>query len=183
MSKVVSPWSGRERAKMLLFELCWTLFCHWTPKPCNRWRLGWLRRFGAKVYGRPFIHQRTRINIPWHLTLHDRACTGDRTNLYALGPITLEAGALVAQEAYLCTGDHDLAQSGKPLVTRPILVETDAFIGARAFVLPGVTIGKNAIIGAGAIVSKSVAPGTTVVGQPAHPIATTPPPSSPDVHR
>ena len=47
------------------------------------------------------------------------------------------------------------------------------FIGAGAIILPGVTIGKKTIVGAGAVVSKSIAPGSVVAGNPAHVIGNT----------
>ncbi len=84
-----------------LWEICWLVFCAWTPKPFNEWRLFWLRVFDAKIDGTPFVHQRARIAIPWNLTLHDRACLGDRANAYSLGEIEIGARATVAQEVYL----------------------------------------------------------------------------------
>ncbi len=152
---------------MLLWSATWCLLCQWTPKPLNSWRLFWLRLFGAKIEGRPFIHQRARIQIPWHLAIGDRACVGDRANLYSLGAITLGPGCIVAQEAYLCTGDHDLSAAAKPLVTAPIVIEEDAFIGARAFILKGITVGARAVIGAGSIVTKDVPADSRVTGNPA----------------
>ena len=71
-----SPWSGSQRVLRVLWEFCWIVFCAWTPKPLNEWRLFWLRVFDAKIDGKPFVHQRARIAIPWNLTLHDRACLG-----------------------------------------------------------------------------------------------------------
>jgi putative colanic acid biosynthesis acetyltransferase WcaF len=141
--------------------------CSWTPKPCNRWRLFWLRRFGARIEGHPFVHQRARIQIPWHLSLRERACLGDRANAYSLGPIEIGPGAVVAQEAYLCTGTHKLDDPRLPLQTAPIIVAAGAFVGARAFVLPGVRIGEKAVVGACAVVTKDVPDGLTVAGNPA----------------
>jgi len=80
-----SPWSVENRALRLLWEFCWFFFCRWTPKPANPWRIFWLDVFGATIEGKPFVHQRARIEIPWHLTLRDRACLGDRANAYSLG--------------------------------------------------------------------------------------------------
>ena len=54
----------------------------------------------------------------------------------------------------------------------PIVVEEDAWIGSSVTVLPGVTIGRGAIVGAGSVVTKDVAPYTIVVGVPAKPIRT-----------
>ncbi len=51
------------------------------------------------------------------------------------------------------------------------LVKTGASLGASATILPGVTIGKNAVVGAGAVVTKDVADDTTVVGVPARPLS------------
>ena len=152
---------------MLVWEYCWAVFCAWTPKPCNRWRLFWLRIFGARIHGLPFVHQRARIQIPWNVTLHDRATLGDRANLYSLGEIEIGARAIVAQEAYLCAGTHDFSVPALPLQVAKITVGEDAFIGARAFILPGVTVGARAVVGACAVVTKDVADSTRVAGNPA----------------
>ena len=67
-------------------------------KPLNEWRLFWLRVFDAKIEGKPFVHQRARIAIPWNLTLHDRACLGDRANAYSLGEIEIGARAILIDD-------------------------------------------------------------------------------------
>lgn len=162
-----SPWSVRLRIKVVLWDLCWACCCRWTPKPLNRWRLLWLRMFGATLKGLPFVHQRARVTHPWNLTLHDRACLGDSAHAYALGPIVIKERATVAQEVYLCTGTHDFADDALPLRTAPIVVEANAFIGARAFILPGVSVGERAIVGACSLVSRDVPAGAKVAGNPA----------------
>jgi len=154
------------RIKILFWEWCWAMFCSWTPKPLNQWRLFWLKRFGATIVGEPFVHQRARVQMPWNIKLHNRSCIGDRANLYSLGEIEIEANAVIAQEAYICTGTHLFGESGLPLATRKIRIGRDAFIGARAFVLPGVTIGARAIIGACSVVTRDVPPDTVNAGNP-----------------
>lgn len=161
-----SPWDNGHRVMRVLWEFCWFVFCVWTPKPLNPWRLFWLRVFEAKIEGTPFVHQRARIAIPWHLTLRDRACLGDRANVYSLGEIEIGERATVAQEAYLSTGSHDFSRPEIPLTTAKITIGADAFIGARAFVLPGVTIGERAIIGACSVVTKDVPPNVVAAGNP-----------------
>ncbi len=156
-----------ERIKMLLWEYCWAIFCRWTPKPFNRWRLAWLKLFGAKIVGVPFVHQRARIQIPWNLTMHDRSSLGDRTSAYTLGEIEIGPHATIAQEAYLCTGTHDIAAQNFPLQVARITVGEGAFVAARAFVMPGVAIGKRAVIGAASVVTKDVPECAVVAGNPA----------------
>ena len=150
---------------MLLWEFAWLFFCSWTPKPLNRWRLFWLRIFGAKLHGKPFVHQRARIQIPWNLTMHDRACIGDRANMYTLGEIELGPECTVAQECYLCTGTHDFEKT-MFLMTAKITIGARAFLGARTFVMPGVTIGDDCIIGACSVVTKDTPAGMICCGNP-----------------
>ena len=165
-SQFASPWTVDDRVLRVLWEVCWWLFCVWTPKPANPWRLFWLGVFNAKIHGTPFVHQRARIAIPWNLTLHDRACLGDRANAYSLGEIEIGARAVVAQEAYLSTGSHDFSDPALPLVVAKITVGEDAFVGARAFVLPGVTIGARAIVGACSVVTHDVPENVIAAGNP-----------------
>jgi len=173
-SPYASPWSLRERIGIMLWSGAWKLLCSWTPKPLNPWRLLVLRCFGTKIDGTPFVHSRARIQIPWKLRLAHRACLGDRANAYTLGEIIIGAGATIAQEAYLCTGTHDFASVALPLQTTPIFVGTNAFVGARALVLPGVSIGDRAIIGAGSVVTRDVPADAIVAGNPARVIGTRP---------
>lgn len=161
-----SPWPNSQRILRALWEFCWVVFCAWTPKPLNEWRLFWLRVFDARIDGKPFVHQRARIAIPWNLTLHDRACLGDRANAYSLGEIEIGARATVAQEAYLDTGSHDFNRPELPLTAAKIVIGEDAFVGARAFILPGVTIGARSVIGACSVVTNDVPADVIAAGNP-----------------
>ncbi len=162
-----SPWSLKQRILMLLWGFSWAFFCAWTPKPFNKWRLLWLRLFGAKIFGNPFVHQSAHIQIPWNLTLHDHACLGDGAYAYTLGEIEIFEDATVAQQAYLCTGTHKFDEPSRPLQTGKITIGRSAFVGARAFIMPGVMIGEGAIVGACSFVTKNVEAHTIVAGNPA----------------
>lgn len=133
-----------------------------------------LKVFGANLSGIPFIHSTARIQIPWNLTMQHRACLGECANAYSLGKIEILKGATVAQEAYLCTGTHDFQDFSLQLITKPITIGENSFIGARAMILPGVSIGKQAIVGAMSLVSKDVTDFQIVAGNPAKKIGERP---------
>ena len=126
-----------------------------------------LKIFGANLSGIPFIHGTARIQIPWNLTMQHRACLGEYTNAYSLGKIEIQEGATVAQEVYLCTGTHDFKNTSLQLITKPITIGKNSFIGVRAMILPGVSIGDHAIVGAMSVVSQDVPDHQIVAGNPA----------------
>jgi putative colanic acid biosynthesis acetyltransferase WcaF len=169
-SAYASPWTLRTRIGVAAFSLAWTLLARWTPKPLSPWRVLLLRLFGARVEGTPFVASSAIVKMPWQLVLEDRACLAPGCEVYNLGPCIVRARATVAQYVYLCGGTHDLSREELPLATGAIDVGADAFIGAKAIVLPGVRIGEGAVIGAGSVVTKDVDPWTTAAGNPAKPI-------------
>ena len=104
--------------------------------------------------------------------MHHRACLGERSVAYSLGKIEIMEGATVAQEAYLCTGTHDFSDPSFQLITKNITIKDSAFIGVRAMIMPGITIGKNAVVGAQSVITKNVKAHHIVAGNPAREIGT-----------
>ena len=165
-----SPWSTKERFRMLGWRLAWALLCRPTPKPFYAWRNLVLKAFGARVSGRPLIASSATIQIPWHVELEDRSCVGEKAVLYSQGRIVLRKRCTVAQECYLSAGTHDFSDPQLPLVTGEIVIGEEAFIGARAFVHAGVHVGAGAVIGACSVVTKDVTEWTIAAGNPCAPI-------------
>jgi len=85
-----------------------------------------------------------------------------------MGGITLEDHVLIGPKVNLITENHPLDPvDRRGMLCKPILIKRNAWIGAGATILPGVTIGENAVVAAGAVVSKDVADNTIVGGVPA----------------
>jgi len=82
------------------------------------------------------------------------------------GGITIEDNVQIGPEVTLVTTNHDL-KDRYTLKCKGIHIKKNVWIGARALILPGVTIGENAVIAGGAVVTKDVAPNTVMVGNPA----------------
>ena len=131
------------------------------------WRIGLLRMFGADVAWDCTIRRTSRVYYPWLLKMGRLSSLGDRAEVYNLGPVAIGQRVTVSQEAYLCAGTHDYRSIAMPLMTVPITIEDDAWICARAFVGPGVTVGEGGIVGACAVVMKDVAAWTIMGGNPA----------------
>ncbi len=90
------------------------------------------------------------------------------SNLLAMarGGITIEDGVQIAANVQLLSNNHD-PYDLSVLTCKPVLIKHDAWIGAGATILPGVCIGKHAIVGAASVVTKDVPDYAVAVGNPA----------------
>lgn len=85
-----------------------------------------------------------------------------------IGGITIEDDVLIGPRVNIVTENHPVHPSDrKALILNPVVLKRNAWIGAGATILPGVTIGENAVVAAGAVVSKDVPANTVVGGTPA----------------
>lgn len=85
-----------------------------------------------------------------------------------MGGITIEDEVLIGPKVNLITENHPTDPNDRrALITKPIVIKRKAWIGAGATILPGVTVGENSIIAAGAVVSKDVPDNVIVGGIPA----------------
>lgn len=138
-----------------------------SPRLLYGWRNGLLRLFGASVGRKVQIYPTVRIFAPWHLVVGDGSTIGDRAIIYNVGKITIGDLVTISQNAHVCAGSHDYAESGMKLLRLPITVGDNVWICADSFLGPGVTIGQDAVIGARSAVFREVAAGTVVGGNPA----------------
>lgn len=136
-----------------------------TPTHCLR--VAWLKLFGAKLRWRHTIYPSVKIYAPWNLEITNGSVLGPRVEVYNKAMVKLHGGVVVSQDSYLCTASHDVSSPVMELVTKPIEIKSNAWIAAKSIILPGVTIGEAAVVGAGSVVTKDIAPWTVVGGNPA----------------
>jgi acetyltransferase-like isoleucine patch superfamily enzyme len=115
---------------------------------------GQLRRSGVR------IGANSRIN---------RDCCLD-----ARGPLEIGDNVSVSPEVVILTASHRIDDPSFRVETRPVIVEDHAWIGTRALILPGVTLGRGSVVAAGAVVTRDVPPLTIVAGVPARPVGMRP---------
>jgi maltose O-acetyltransferase len=117
-----------------------------------------------------------RLNNPGMVSIGNDCYLGSGVQLYPWNaPIVIGNHVLIAAGVRMITRKHGFEDVERPIsaqgyVNAPITIEDDVWIGFQAIILPGVTIGKGSIVGAGAVVSKDVEPQTIVGGVPARPI-------------
>lgn len=113
---------------------------------------------------RPFYKSREKLRIGDN-SIINRDCTLD-----ARGGIIIGSNVSISPEVMLITSEHLKNDPDFGIRDQPIVIEDYVWIGSRATVLPGVTIGKGAIVAAGAMVIRDAPPFSVVGGVPARPI-------------
>jgi acetyltransferase-like isoleucine patch superfamily enzyme len=120
------------------------------------------------------VDETTTVAIPFFtnfgrfITIGKRVYVNHACTFLDMGGITLEDDVLIGPKVNLVTENHPLDPANRrALITKPVVIKRNAWIGAAATILPGVTIGENAVVAAGAVVSKDVAANTIVGGVPA----------------
>ena len=113
------------------------------------------------------------INNADHLRVGARVSINAFVHIWALGGVTIGDDTLIASHVAITALTHDPRSElfSASSQTRPVVIGRNVWIGTHAVILPGVTIGDGAIIGAGAVVTRDVAPRAVVVGVPAAPRA------------
>ncbi len=161
---------GRSAFVTQLWWLVQASLFAWSPQFMYGWRCWLLRFFGAKIGQHIRIRSSVRVTYPWKLSIGDYAWIGDNVELYTLGEISIGSHAVVSQRSYLCTGSHNPSSRDFEIYSKPIVVEDGAWLATDVFVAPGVTIGRNALIGARSSVFSDAQPDFVYMGTPARPI-------------
>jgi putative colanic acid biosynthesis acetyltransferase WcaF len=99
--------------------------------------------------------------------MEDRSCLANGVGCFNVAPIEIGEDAVVSQDAYLCTATHDYNDRSFPLLIAPITIEAHAWVAAGAFLSPGITVHRGAVVGARSVVTANVAAWSVVAGNPA----------------
>ena len=162
-----ASFSLRNRFVRWVWGLVYCSIFRTSPRSMHALRSALLRLFGAQLGENCHIYPKAVIWAPWNLVCGNHTGIADGVIVYNQAMITLGCHVTVSQGAHLCTGTHDYEDRSFRLVAKPITVGDDAWVCAEAFIHPGITIGKGAVIGARSVVTRDVEPWSVVSGFPA----------------
>ncbi len=165
-SGFINPHSFGNKVARALWKCAWLGLFRFSPWICFGWRNLILCAFGAKI-GDARIHPSVVVWAPWLLRIGDGCHIGEEVNFYNPYEIVVGDRVVISRGAVLCTPSHDYRDPRYALSGSKITVEDDCWICTEAFLLPGVTIGAGAVVGARAVTPRDVPPWTVVAGNPA----------------
>lgn len=167
----------------------------------RRLRVAWLRALGADLAPGVNLKRVQIPQNPWNIRIGAGTAIDDFTTLLVVAGargrprIEIEGGCyinryvmidasdhirigrdtMIGPHCYITDHDHgtalDQPVAAQPLVNAPVAIGRDVWIGAGATILKGVTVGDQAVVAAGAVVTRDVPPGAIVGGVPARPIS------------
>jgi putative colanic acid biosynthesis acetyltransferase WcaF len=164
-----NSWYQPGRSK--LWQIAWFLIglpiLRSSILPSSALRVRLLKFFGAEVGEGVVIKPGVRIKYPWHLRLGNDVWLGESCWIDNLTTVRIGNDVCISQGAYLCTGNHNWSDPSFALAVEPILLGDGAWVGAHAFLSPGVVLGDGAIATGGSVITKNVPAFEIHAGNPA----------------
>lgn len=127
------------------------------------------------IYARFSVVSAVEGVVP-RLRIGDRCHIGRFSTIACVGEIVFEEDVLTADRIFVGDSYHEYADPSVPVsdqgmsAPQPVVIRRGAFLGVGSIVLPGVSVGENAYVAAGAVVTNDVPARTLVVGNPARPV-------------
>lgn len=164
-AQVVTKVINRLYNYLLDFELLIVRLAGWIPLYTIRW-LVYLAA-GVKIGSGSHIHIGAQFFYPANVSIGKDTIIGQGAFLDGREKLKIGDHVDIASEVMIYNSEHDIHAEDFHATSAPVEIEDYVFIGPRAIILPGVKIGKGAVVAAGAVVTKDVAQFTIVGGVPA----------------
>ncbi len=132
----------------------------------------WFRKLiylmgGIKIGRGSTLHMGARFYDPRHIIIGQNSIIGEGTVLDGRGELKIGDNVDIASEVMIYNSEHDVHDPEFKAKTKNVQIDDYVFIGPRVIILPGVKIGKGAVVAAAAVVTKDVPPYAIVAGIPA----------------
>jgi putative colanic acid biosynthesis acetyltransferase WcaF len=126
-----------------------------------------LKLFGAKIGNGVVIKPFVKIKFPWLLSIKDDVWLGENVWLDNLSLVTIGSNVCISQNSIILTGNHNYKKDSFDLITNPITIEDEVWIGANCFITNGITLQKKSVILVSSTVTHSTDEGGIYKGNPA----------------
>ncbi len=130
----------------------------------------WWYGFGFKKFGRGnSVYFPVKIHGKEHVSIGDYCSINAFVHIWGNGGVEIGNNVMIASTVSISSLTHDYtAESMRfaPSIYGKVVIEDEVWIGSGAIILPGIKIGKGAVIGAGAVITKSIPAYAIVVGNP-----------------
>jgi acetyltransferase-like isoleucine patch superfamily enzyme len=135
--------------------------------PSHHVRRFFYRLAGMTIREGSTIHVGTRFYNPSNIVIGKDTIIGEGAVLDGRERLVIGDHVDIASEVMIYNSQHDIHSDDFHAISERVIIDDYVFIGPRAIILPGVTLGKGSVVGAGAVVTKSVEPYAIVGGIPA----------------
>lgn len=152
------------------YQKIWRKYNYWLLRRKQYKTLGKLSSCGINVYICPNVH----FSSPERISMGSHVWIGHNVKMDGSGYLDVGSGCIIARDTEILTSNHyfqgdDLEEIpyDKRFIYKKVTIGENIWIGMRSVILPGVTIGEGAIVGACSVVTKDVPPLAIVAGNPA----------------
>lgn len=135
--------------------------------PLHSFRRLFYKMAGIRIGKGSTIHTKARFYDPKNIKIGTDTIIGEGVVLDGRDELTIGNHVDIASEVMIYNSQHDVNNENFEATNAPVKIEDYVFIGPRVIILAGVTVGRGAIVGAGAVVTKDVPPYAIVGGVPA----------------
>lgn len=142
--------------------------------PSHHIRRFFYRLFGMEIGSGSTIHMGARFYNPFNIKIGEDSIIGEDVVLDGRDRLVIGNHVDIASGVMIYNAQHDVRDPNFRAICSPVIIEDYVFIGPRAIILPGIRIGKGAVVGAGAVVTKDVEEYSIVGGIPAKEIGKRP---------
>ena len=158
LKEYIKP-KAEQRGKNFIIEGFWIVI--FKPMvgsfiPGSKWRKLILIFFGAKIGKSVRFNPGLKIKMPWKSFIGDYCWIGEETWIDNIANVKISKNVCISQGVYLCTGNHNFKKSSFDLFCKPIIIDSNVWVGAKSIIGPGYKIGCGSVITIGSIIKENI---------------------------